>query len=316
MTSSSDDRDQSPYTRFSGQAWGALRADTPLMLSATDLERLSGVNEHVSIDELQQIYLPLSRLLNLHVAAAQRLHAVTSTFTGSSAPKVPFIIGLAGSVAVGKSTTARILQALLAHWPDHPKVDLVTTDGFLYPNRILEQRGIMQRKGFPESYDLTQLVRFLSNIKAGRRNVRAPIYSHQRYDVDTHAFVEVDQPDVVIVEGLNVLQPPGAESTDPNVVSDFFDFTIYVDAQESTIRQWFLQRFSVLRATAFRDEASYFHRYASMSDDEALTFATNVWNTINRVNLEDNILPTRERAHVILEKAADHSVCAVKLRRL
>lgn len=316
MTDLPDTQTESPYTRFSGEAWGKLRADTPLTLSSEDLESLGGVNEQVSIDELRQIYLPLSRLLNLHVAAAQRLHSVTSTFTGNRAPKVPFIIGLAGSVAVGKSTTARILRALLAHWPDHPQVDLVTTDGFLYPNAILDQRGIMHRKGFPESYDLPQLVRFLSNIKAGRRNVRAPVYSHQRYDVDADAFVEVDQPDVVIVEGLNVLQPPGIDAVERDVVSDFFDFTIYVDAQEPTIRQWFLQRFAVLRETAFRDTQSYFHRYSSMSDDEALTFATNVWNTINKVNLEENILPTRERAHVILEKSADHTVSAVKLRRL
>jgi type I pantothenate kinase len=308
----------SPYVRFSRDEWAKLRASTPLTLSEDDLEQLRGINERIALDEVADIYLALSRLLNLYVAASQNLHRVSDTFLGNPAAKVPYVIAVAGSVAVGKSTTARILQALLARWPDHPQVDLVTTDGFLFPNRVLEERGLMERKGFPESYDLRRLVRFLADVKSGRAEVSAPVYSHLTYDIVPDEEQVVRRPDIVIVEGLTVLQTSdGRAGRAPQLfVSDFFDFSLYVDADEADIEQWYLDRFLTLRETAFADERSFFHHFAALSEDEATQVARGIWRSINAVNLHENILPTRERARLILEKAPDHSVRAVRLRKL
>jgi type I pantothenate kinase len=308
----------SPYVRFTRDEWARLRAATPLTLTEADLEQLRGINERISLDEVADIYLALSRLLNLYVAAIQNLHRVSDTFLGSPAAKVPYVIAVAGSVAVGKSTTARILQALLARWPDHPQVDLVTTDGFLFPNRVLEERGLMERKGFPESYDLRRLVRFLADVKSGRPEVTAPVYSHLTYDIVPGEEQVVRQPDIVIVEGLTVLQTSdGRGGRAPQLfVSDFFDYSLYVDADESDIEQWYLDRFLTLRETAFTDERSFFHHFAALSESDAIEVAREIWRSINGVNLHENILPTRERARLILEKAPDHSVRAVRLRKL
>lgn len=307
----------SPYITFARREWSELRGATPLTLSEEDLAALRSAEEYVSMEEVTDIYLPLSRLLNLYVAAAQQLHRVTDTFLGHPAAKVPYVIAVAGSVAGGKSTTSRVLQALLARWPDHPRVDLVTTDGFLFPNRVLEARGIMHRKGFPESYDVRRLVRFLADVKSGRREVRAPVYSHHVYDIVPGQELTVRQPDILILEGLNVLQAGGADARPPRVfVSDFIDFSLYIDAAEAMLEQWFLQRFERLRETAFRDPGSYFHRYAAMPEEEALAFGRNVWATINAVNLRENVLPTRDRATLVLEKGEGHRVERVRLRKL
>jgi type I pantothenate kinase len=308
----------SPYVRFTREEWARLRAATPLTLTEADLEQLRGINERIALDEVADIYLALSRLLNLYVAASQNLHRVSDTFLGSPAAKVPYVIAVAGSVAVGKSTTARILQALLARWPDHPQVDLITTDGFLFPNRVLEERGLMERKGFPESYDLRRLVRFLADVKSGRPEVSAPVYSHLTYDIVPAEEQVVRQPDIVIVEGLTVLQTSdGRGGRSPQLfVSDFFDFSLYVDADEGDIEQWYLDRFLTLRDTAFADERSFFHHFAALSESKAIEVARGIWRSINAVNLHENILPTRERARLILEKAPDHSVRAVRLRKL
>jgi type I pantothenate kinase len=302
------------YLDLDRDAWSSLRSSTPLTLGEADLDEIRGLNEHLSIDEVVEVYLPVSRLLNLHVAASQDLHGVTQRFLTSTEAKVPYVIGIAGSVAVGKSTTARLLQALLARWPDHPRVDLVTTDGFLHPNQVLAERGIMHRKGFPESYDRRRLIEFLVALKSGAAEVRAPVYSHLVYDVLPDEEQLVRRPDVLIVEGLNVLQR--GEADDELVVSDLFDFSIYVDAEEADARSWFLERFLTLRATAFRDPSSFFHQYATLPEDEAVAFAHDVWDGINGVNLVENILPTRERAHLILEKGPDHRVRRVRLRKL
>ena len=313
-----DDLPFSPYRVFSRQDWAKLRADTPMTLLPEELEQLSGLIEELSVDEVEEIYLPLSRLLNLYVAASQKLHAVTSTFLGRKDGKVPFIIGVAGSVAVGKSTTARVLKALLARWPDHPRVDYFTTDGFLLPNKELEARGLMNRKGFPESFDTARLLTFLADVKSGKERVEAPVYSHFHYDILPGQKAVVEAPDILIVEGLNVLQParlPKGGEAIP-FVSDFFDFSIYIDAEPAVIQDWYVTRFMRLRSTGFRDPAAYFHRYTSLSHDTAIERALEIWRTINFKNLEENILPTRQRARLILSKTADHRVEQVALRKL
>jgi type I pantothenate kinase len=298
--------------RFDRAHWAALRANTPLDLGADDLAELRGINERLDLAEVADVYLPLSRLLNLHAIATRDREVVTDTFLGVLPAPRPYVIGLAGSVAVGKSTTARILQALLSRWPAHPRVELVPTDGFLFPNRVLEARGLMGRKGFPESYDARALVDFLAAVKRGDDEAAAPVYSHVRYDIVADEKQIVRRPDIVLVEGLNVLQvTAGAERH----VSDFFDFTIYVDADEADIERWFLERFFTLRTTVFADPDSFFHQYAGLSDEEATQFASIVWSTINGVNLKEEILPTRARAQLVLEKGPDHRVRQVRLRR-
>jgi type I pantothenate kinase len=308
----------SPYGSFSRIQWAALRDDTPMTLTADEVTRVRSLHDRLDMNEVEEIYLPLSRLLSLYVAATQRLFIVQQHFLGTAEAKVPYIIGVAGSVAVGKSTTARVLQALLARWPNVPKVDLVTTDGFLLPNAVLEREGLMERKGFPESYDLPTLLRFLADVKAGRRPVRAPIYSHLVYDVMPNQWIEVDRPDILIVEGLNVLQTGQLPKDGKAIpyVSDFFDFSVYIDADEEVLRRWYVNRFLTLRQTAFRDPKSYFHRYASLDDKQATETANSIWNRINLVNLNENILPTRQRAHLILKKDQNHQVQEVALRKL
>lgn len=301
------------YLRFGRDDWAALRAATPMTLREPDLAKLQGINERIDLDEVAAVYLPLSRLLNLYVSATLDLHKVSATFLGTIAPKVPYVIGVAGSVAVGKSTFARILQALLARWPDHPKVDLVTTDGFLYPNAELESRGIMHRKGFPESYDTRRLIEFLREVKSGESEAHAPVYSHVVYDIVDGDQVTVRQPDILILEGLNVLQvgDDGAE-----FVSDYFDFSIYIDADEADIEEWYVDRFLTLRESVFRDPESFFRHYAALSDDEAVATARGIWSAINGLNLRENIAPTRDRASLVIRKGADHRVTEVSLRRL
>ena len=308
----------SPYRVFTRDEWARLRADTPMTLQPNELEQLSGVIEELSVDEVEQIFLPLSRLLNLYVAAAQKLHSVSSEFLGRKDTKVPFIIGVAGSVAVGKSTTARVLKALLARWPDHPRVDLMTTDGFLYPNTELERRGLMERKGFPESFDTERLLRFLGDVKSGVAQVAAPVYSHFHYDVLPGQELTIEHPDILIIEGLNILQPaemPKDGGTIP-FVSDFIDFSIYIDADPSVIEKWYMTRFMRLRSTAFRDPGAYFHKYAAMAPEDVRRTALKLWREINLKNLEQNILPTRRRAQLILQKGESHRVEAASLRKL
>jgi type I pantothenate kinase len=306
------------FLTFSPQEWAALRAATPLTVTEAEVEQLRGVNERLTLQQVEEIYLPLSRLLNLYVGATQTLRKATDTFLGNPPARVPFVIGIAGSVAVGKSTTARVLQALLSRWPDHPRADLVTTDGFLFPNRVLEARGLMGRKGFPESYDVRRLLDFLIGVKSGHPRVAAPVYSHLVYDIVPGRQQVVDRPDIMILEGLNVLQTSDLHAGRRTnlFVSDFFDFSIYVDAVESDIEQWYLDRFLTLRETAFADERSFFHHFAALSVDEATEVARGIWRSINGLNLHENILPTRERAQLILEKAPDHSIRAVRLRKL
>lgn len=305
-----DDR----YLRFDRDAWAELRASTPLTVHQHDLDTIRGINDSIDIDEVVAVYLPMTRLLNLYVAATQNLHKVSAAFLGTLAPKVPYVIGVAGSVAVGKSTLARVLQALLCRWPDHPQVDLVTTDGFLYPNAVLTDRGIMHRKGFPESYDTKRLVQFLRDLKSGEPDVRAPVYSHVVYDIVEGETIVVRQPDIVIVEGLNVLQIGGSEATE--FVSDYFDFSIYVDADEHDIEHWYVQRFLTLRDTVFQNPDSFFTNYAALSEAEAVTTARSIWREINGKNLRENIAPTKPRATLLLRKGSDHRVAEVALRRL
>jgi type I pantothenate kinase len=296
--------------------WAALRAATPMTLRQADLDKLRGINERIDLDEVSAIYLPLSRLLNLYVSASQDLARVSSTFLGTIAPRVPYVIGVAGSVAVGKSTFARILQALLARWPDHPRVDLVTTDGFLSPNQVLLDRGLMQRKGFPESYDTRKLLAFLREVKSGSAVVRAPVYSHIVYDIIPGEEIVIRRPDIVILEGLNVLQVGGPSGGANEFVSDYFDFSIYLDADEADIRSWYVERFLTFRQTVFQDPQSYFRHFAALSEEEAVATATGIWNEINGRNLVENIAPTRERASLILRKEADHRVSEVSLHKL
>lgn len=309
---------ESPYLEFGRAQWARLRDQHPMSLGLDDVRRLRGTGERLNLAEVEEVYLPLSRLLNFYVGATARLHRVTSDFLGERPEKTPFIIGVAGSVAVGKSTTARILRELLARWEGTPRVELVTTDGFLFPNAELERRGILNRKGFPESYDRRSLVRFVSEVKSGKPEVTAPVYSHLVYDIVPGDRIVVRQPDVLIVEGLNVLQPsqalPGRRNT--LTVSDFFDFSVYVDAREQDIRNWYVDRFLGLRRTAFADPESYFHRYASLTDDQAIERANQIWEDINRPNLVENVAPTRSRATLVLTKDADHSVSRVSLRKL
>jgi type I pantothenate kinase len=308
----------SPYHHFTRSEWAALRADTPLTLTIEDLKRLQSINDPISLEEVIAIYLPLSRLLALYVAATQGLFKATQRFLGAEDGKMPYIIGVAGSVSVGKSTMSRVMQALLSRWPNTPKVELVTTDGFLHPNALLEHEGLMDKKGFPESYDSAALLRFLSDVKAGKRNVQAPVYSHLVYDVVPGDSVIIDRPDILIVEGLNVLLPNRAakDGTAKPFVSDFFDFSIYLHADEEDLESWFIARFMRLRETAFRDPRSYFKKYADLSDGEATEVARSIWRRINLRNLHENVLPTRARASLVLTKGPSHSVEEVELRKL
>jgi type I pantothenate kinase len=308
----------SRFHEFSRAEWARLRASTPLPLSEPQLRPLVGLNEPMSLDEVADIYLPLSRLLNLYVGATRSLRAATATFLGTEPPRVPFVIGLAGSVSVGKSTVSRLLQALLSRWPTHPQVDLITTDGFLLPQRELVARGLVHRKGFPESYDLRRLVRFMADVKAGLPEVSAPVYSHFAYDIVPGELQVVRQPDIVIVEGLNVLQTgSGRDGRPPSMfVSDFFDFSIFIDANEADIEQWYVERFLQLRETVFTNPSSYFHRYSALAVDEATETARTLWRSINLVNLRENVLPTRDRAYLVLVKGRDHAVRTVRLRKL
>jgi type I pantothenate kinase len=302
--------DLAEYMTFSRREWAALRSSTPLTLTDDDLATLRGLNEPMALDEVTDIYLPLSRLLNLHVAAARNLGRVKDAFLGRPAGSPPYVVALAGSVAVGKSTLARVLRVLLGRWPDHPHVELVTTDGFLYPNRILEERGLMRRKGFPESYDLRRMVRFLAAVKSGEPEVAAPVYSHLAYDIVADQSQTVRQPDVLIFEGLNVLQ--AGQTT---VASDFFDFSIYVDAEEADIEAWYVERFLILQRTAFQKPDSYFHHYKDLPLPQAREVARGIWRDINLANLRENIQPTRMRADVVLRKRSDHAVGEIWLRQ-
>jgi type I pantothenate kinase len=318
MAGRGEDVAVSRFIEFSRAEWARLRAATPLPLTEPQLRGLVSLNEKTSLDEVADVYLPLSRLLNLYVGAKRNLHKATDTFLGAESPPVPFVIGVAGSVAVGKSTASRLLQALLSRWPSHPQVDLITTDGFLLPLATLEARGITHRKGFPESYDVKRLVHFLAELKSGVPEVKAPVYSHLRYDIVPGEYQVVRRPDVVIVEGLNVLQTGSGRAGRPMpmFVSDFFDFSIYVDAAEIDIEQWYIERFQALRDTVFQNASSYFHRYAALTAAESVETARRLWTSINLVNLRENIVPTRERAHLILEKGRDHAVRWVRLRKL
>ncbi|HHC6645988.1 TPA: type I pantothenate kinase [Vibrio parahaemolyticus] len=306
----------SPFLSFDRAEWAELRNSVPMTLSEDDLKALQGINENLTMEEAVEIYLPLSRLLNLYVQARQSRNSVLQQFLNTEEHAPPFVIGIAGSVAVGKSTTARILKALLSRWKNHPKVALVTTDGFLYPKKVLEERGIMHRKGFPESYDIKRLVEFVSDVKAGKPNLEVPVYSHITYDI-TDELKKVDRPDVLIIEGLNVLQSGMDYPHDPHrvFVSDFLDFSIYVDAESETIEQWYVERFLKFRRGAFTKPGSYFSHYTQLSVDEAKSKAKEIWRNINGLNLELNILPTRERAHLILHKGANHLVDKVSLRK-
>jgi len=310
----------SAYVTFLRDEWAALRLSTPLTLGADELTRLQGVLEQVSLEDVVKIYLPLSRLLNLHFRSARTLAGVRDEFLGKPVGRRPYVIGIAGSVAVGKSTFARTLQALLARWPDHPSVALVTTDGFLYPNATLLERGLMQRKGFPESYDRRRMIQFLADLKAGQPEVSAPVYSHQSYDIVPDLMQSVSRPDILIFEGLNVLQTgtvdPGRTRTPSVIVSDFFDFSIYVDADEAHIERWYIDRFLLLQRTVFSNPQSYFHHYKDLPPEEAVAVAREIWSSINLLNLRENILPTRERANVVLRKRADHTVGEVWLREI
>ncbi|MDE3966040.1 type I pantothenate kinase [Glaesserella parasuis] len=306
-----------PFLTFNRQQWAALRKSVPLKLTEQDLKPLLGFNEELSLEEVSTIYLPLARLINYYIDENLKRQEVLHKFLDVESPKVPYIISLTGSVSVGKSTSARILQALLSEWPEKRKVDLITTDGFLYPLKTLQERNLMKRKGFPESYDIHRLIEFVSDIKSGKRNVKAPVYSHFTYDIIPDQFNEVDQPDIVILEGLNMLQSGMNYPHSPHsvFVSDFVDFSIYVDADETLLKDWYIHRFLKFRRSAFSDPHSYFHHYSKLSEQEAITTASTIWDEINGLNLRKNILPSRERANLILVKGEDHAIETVKLRK-
>ena len=308
----------SPYHRFTRSEWAALRADTPLTLSMEDLTRLRSLNDPISLEEVVAIYLPLSRLLALYVAATQGLYKATQRFLGADGGKVPYIIGVGGSVAAGKSTLSRVMQALLSRWPNTPKVELVTTDGFLYPNAVLESEGLLERKGFPESYDGTKLLSFVSDVKAGEPTVQAPVYSHVTYDIVPGESIIIDRPDILILEGLNVLSANRGAKDGRAIpfVSDFFDFSVYLHATEDDLEKWFVARFMRLRDTAFRDPLSYFQKYADLDDAQAEATARDIWTRINLRNLRENILPTMPRASLVLTKGPSHIIEEVELRKL
>ncbi|NUU69180.1 type I pantothenate kinase [Enterobacteriaceae bacterium BIT-l23] len=306
-----------PYLQFNRSQWAALRNSVPMTLTESEVARLKGINEDLSLEEVAEIYLPLSRLLNFYISSDLRRQAVLEQFLGTNGQRIPYVISIAGSVAVGKSTTARVLQALLSRWPEHRKVELITTDGFLYPIKVLNERNLMKKKGFPQSYDMHRLVKFVSDIKSGVPNVTAPVYSHLTYDVIPGGDKTVNQPDILILEGLNVLQSGMDYPHDPHhvFVSDFVDFSIYVDAPENLLESWYINRFLKFREGAFTDPDSYFHNYAKLSRDEAVETATRLWREINWQNLKENILPTRERASLIMTKSANHAVDCVRLRK-
>lgn len=306
-----------PYLEFTRKQWAALRNSVPMTLTEEEIAQLKGINEDLSLEEVAEIYLPLSRLLNFYISSNLRRQAVLEQFLGTDGQKIPYIISIAGSVAVGKSTTARVLQALLSRWPEHRKVELITTDGFLHPNAVLKERGLMKKKGFPQSYDMHRLVNFVSALKSGASQVTAPVYSHLVYDVIPDGDKVVHQPDILILEGLNVLQSGMDYPHDPHhvFVSDFVDFSIYVDAPEDLLQRWYINRFLKFREGAFTDPDSYFHHYAQLSEEEAVQIATGLWKEINWLNLKENILPTRERASLIMTKGGNHAVDRVRLRK-
>ena len=308
----------SPYVELDRAAWARLRDQHPLSLTEDDVTRLQGTGDRLDLAEVEQVYLPLSRLLNFYVAATAGLHRITTDFLGERPERTPFVIGVAGSVAVGKSTTSRILRELLARWPGTPRVELVTTDGFLHPNAELERRGLLERKGFPESYDRRALLRFVAEVKSGKEEVSAPVYSHLTYDIVPNELIVVSHPDVLIVEGLNVLQAPRvrADGRTGLAVSDFFDFSVFVDARTEDIKRWYVERFLRLRETTFTDPNSYFHRYAALTDEQARETASDIWSSINGPNLIHNVVTTRGRANLVLSKGEDHSVHRVRLRKL
>ena len=313
-------RDQSlatPYLQFDRTQWAALRDSVPLTLSEEEIVKLKWINEDLSLEEVAQIYLPLSRLLNFYISSNLRRQAVLEQFLGTDGQKIPYVIGIAGSVAVGKSTTARLLQALLSRWPEHRSVELITTDGFLHPNKVLNERGLMKKKGVPQSYDMHSLVKFVSEVKSGAKRVTAPVYSHLIYDVVPEGNKVIEQPDILILEGLNVLQSGMDYPHDPHrvFVSDFVDFSIYVDAPETLLQSWYINRFLKFRQGAFSNPDSYFHNYSKLPEPEAINIATQLWNEINGLNLQQNILPTRERASLIMTKSANHAVESVRLRK-